>query len=80
MNISHQVYQFTHLSFTTQVEEQWRYVATIIDRLFFWIFTIVGTVGTAFLILQAPGLYDTSEPIDIKLSKMGPKIRPQIFP
>lgn len=53
-----------------QVKEDWKYVAMVLDRLFLWIFTIAVVVGTAGIILQAPTLYDTRVPIDIKLSEI----------
>ncbi|EDX17407.1 GD16120 [Drosophila simulans] len=52
------------------VKEDWKYVAMVLDRLFLWIFTIAVVVGTAGIILQAPTLYDTRMPIDIKLSEI----------
>ena len=60
----------------TQIEEDWRYVATVMDRLLLLVFSSVCIVGTAIIILQAPALYDNREPIDIALSKLGPKMRP----
>lgn len=47
-----------------------RYVAMVLDRLFLWLFTIAVIVGTAGIILQAPTLYDTRVPIDIKMSEI----------
>lgn len=61
-----------------KVEEDWRYVATVMDRLLLWVFSTVCIVGTAIIVLQAPALYDNREPIDLKLSKLGPKIRPNL--
>ncbi|XP_047121680.1 acetylcholine receptor subunit alpha-like 1 [Schistocerca piceifrons] len=55
------------------VEEDWKYVAMVLDRLFLWIFTIACVMGTALIILQAPSLYDTTRPIDIKYSKIAKK-------
>jgi nicotinic acetylcholine receptor, invertebrate len=56
-----------------KVEEDWKYVAMVIDRLFLWIFAIACVFGTALIILQAPSLYDTTQPIDIKYSKIAKK-------
>lgn len=61
-----------------KVEEDWRYVAAVIDRLLLILFSSLCLFGTASIILQAPALYDNSEPIDIKLSKLGPKMRPNL--
>ncbi|XP_017476284.1 PREDICTED: neuronal acetylcholine receptor subunit alpha-4-like [Rhagoletis zephyria] len=55
---------------STRVKEDWKYVAMVLDRLFLWLFTIAVVVGTAGIILQAPTLYDTRVPIDIKLSEI----------
>jgi nicotinic acetylcholine receptor, invertebrate len=53
-----------------QVREDWKYVATVLDRLFLWIFTTAVCLGTAAIILQAPTLYDDRIPIDIRLSEI----------
>ncbi|XP_002000166.3 acetylcholine receptor subunit alpha-like 1 [Drosophila mojavensis] len=55
------------------VEEDWKYVAMVLDRMFLWIFAIACVVGTALIILQAPSLYDQSQPIDILYSKIAKK-------
>lgn len=54
----------------SQVKEDWKYVAMVLDRLFLWIFTLAVLVGTAGIILQAPTLYDDRIPIDVKLSEI----------
>ena len=53
-----------------QVEEDWKYVAMVLDRLFLWIFTAACIIGTAGIILQAPSLYDENQPIDVMFSKV----------
>lgn len=45
-------------------------MAMVLDRLFLWIFTLAVLVGTAGIILQAPTLYDTRVPIDMRLSEI----------
>lgn len=42
----------------------------VLDRLFLWIFTVAVLVGTCGIILHAPTLYDTREPIDVKWSEV----------
>ncbi|KAF8777583.1 acetylcholine receptor subunit alpha-like 1 [Argiope bruennichi] len=59
----------------TDIESDWQYVAMVLDRLFLWIFTIACVVGTGWIILCAPSLYDDKQPIDIVFSKVGPRIR-----
>lgn len=61
-----------------KVEDDWQFAATVIDRLLLYIFSAVCLIGTCIIILQAPALYDNREPIDVKLSKLGPKIRPNL--
>lgn len=61
-----------------KIEEDWRYVATVIDRLLLFIFSGVCIVGTGMIVFQAPALYDNREPIDVKLSRLGPKMRPNL--
>lgn len=53
-------------------------MATVIDRLLLFLFSSVCIIGTGMIILQAPALYDNREPIDVQLSKLGPKIRPNM--
>ncbi|XP_018323259.1 acetylcholine receptor subunit alpha-like 1 [Agrilus planipennis] len=55
------------------VEEDWKYVAMVLDRLFLWIFTLACVIGTALIIFKAPSLYDTTTPIDIRISKVAKK-------
>uniref|UniRef100_A0A8W7PTM9 Neurotransmitter-gated ion-channel transmembrane domain-containing protein n=1 Tax=Anopheles coluzzii TaxID=1518534 RepID=A0A8W7PTM9_ANOCL len=55
------------------IEEDWKYVALVLDRLFLWIFTIACVLGTCLIILQAPSLYDNTQPIDAMYSKIAKK-------
>lgn len=45
----------------------------VLDRLFLWIFTLACVIGTALIIFKAPSLYDTTQPIDILISKVAKK-------
>lgn len=38
--------------FAFQVEDDWKYVAMVVDRVFLWIFIIVCVFGTSGLFLQ----------------------------
>ncbi|GBN67412.1 Acetylcholine receptor subunit alpha-like [Araneus ventricosus] len=55
---------------TIKVEDEWKYVAMVLDRLFLWMFTAACVIGTAGIFLQAPLLYDTDSPIDVVSSKV----------
>lgn len=60
-----------------KVKEDWKFVAMVLDRLFLWLFTIAVVVGSAGIILQAPTLYDSREPIDISMSEIAATTRPR---
>jgi nicotinic acetylcholine receptor len=53
-----------------QIEEDWKYVAMVLDRLFLWIFAFACVSGTVGIIFAAPSLYDTTKPIDVLYSKI----------
>lgn len=59
--------------YTLQVIDDWKYVATVLDRILLWIFTFACIAGTCGIILVAPSLYDTRMPLDILVSKIGKK-------
>ena len=48
-----------------KIDEDWKYIAMVIDRLFLVIFATVCFIGTALILLQAPTLYDGRKPIDL---------------
>jgi nicotinic acetylcholine receptor len=52
-----------------RIRDEWRYLALVIDRLFFNLFTFTFLFATASIILYAPSLYDTKTPIDQLISK-----------
>ncbi|KAM3721064.1 Acetylcholine receptor [Dirofilaria immitis] len=49
-----------------KVDEDWKYVAMVLDRLFLLFFSIACFTGTITILLQAPTLYDTRQPIDLQ--------------
>ncbi|VDK50115.1 unnamed protein product [Cylicostephanus goldi] len=51
-------------SLTFQISDDWTFVAMVLDRLFLLIFSVLN-VGTMFIILEAPSLYDYSEAMNI---------------
>ncbi|XP_050668023.1 acetylcholine receptor subunit alpha-like 1 [Leptidea sinapis] len=55
------------------VEDDWKYVAMVLDRIFLFAFTIACVVGTALIIFRAPTFYDNTKPIDILYSKIAKK-------
>lgn len=54
----------------TQEDQDWGFVAMVLDRLFLWIFTIASIVGTFAILCEAPALYDDTKPIDMELSSV----------
>lgn len=44
--------------FFPQDVEDWKFVAMVLDRLFFWVFTSASVIGTFGILLQAPTIYD----------------------
>ena len=59
--------------YTLQVIDDWKYVATVLDRILLWIFTFACVAGTCGIILVAPSLYDKRTPLDVLVSKIGRK-------
>nr|AHE40764.1 nicotinic acetylcholine receptor subunit alpha 1 [Rhipicephalus sanguineus] len=57
------------------IREDWKYVAMVLDRLFLWLFTIACVVGAAGIFLQAPSLYDQTDPIDVKFSQVARRMK-----
>ncbi|CAG9565954.1 unnamed protein product [Danaus chrysippus] len=51
-------------------DQDWGFVAMVLDRLFLWIFTIASIVGTFAILCEAPSLYDDTKPIDMVLSSV----------
>jgi len=53
-----------------EVSDDWKYVATVLDRILLWLFSFACVAGTCGIILVAPSLYDTRIPIDIIVTKI----------
>ncbi|CAB3399887.1 unnamed protein product [Caenorhabditis bovis] len=55
---------FRHNEIEGDISDDWTFVAMVLDRLFLIIFSVLN-VGTIFIILESPSLYDYSEPMNI---------------
>ncbi|CAG0901773.1 unnamed protein product, partial [Darwinula stevensoni] len=49
-------------------DEDWAFVAMVLDRFFLYVFVIVSLVGTFGILLDSPALYDDTKPIDLQMS------------
>jgi len=56
-----------------KVADDWKYVAMVLDRILLWVFSFACIAGTGGIILVAPSLYDTRQPLDALVSKVGKK-------
>ncbi|VDP14830.1 unnamed protein product [Soboliphyme baturini] len=50
-----------------KIDEDWKFVAAVLDRLFLWIFAVVCFLGTLIILLQAPSFYDDRVPYEPRL-------------
>jgi Neurotransmitter-gated ion-channel transmembrane region. len=57
-----------------QEDQDWGFVAMVLDRLFLWVFTIASIAGTFGILCEAPSLYDHTKPIDMELSVIARKM------
>lgn len=55
-------------------DQDWGFVAMVLDRLFLWLFSIASIVGTFAILCEAPSLYDDTKPIDVELSVIAQQI------
>jgi hypothetical protein len=56
-----------------QEDQDWGFVAMVLDRIFLMIFNTLFFVGTIWILLEAPALYDYSEAIDKVISTIAKK-------
>ena len=52
--------------FCLQEDNDWGYIAMVLDRFFLCVFTVASLVGTGIILFSAPALYDDSSPINQK--------------
>lgn len=57
-----------------QEDQDWGFVAMVMDRLFLWLFSMASIIGTFVILCEAPSLYDNTEPIDKSLSEIARKL------
>lgn len=55
-------------------DQDWGFVAMVLDRLFLWIFLTASIFGTFAILCEAPALYDDTKPIDVELSVIAQQI------
>lgn len=60
--------------FFLQEDQDWGFVAMVLDRLFLWIFMMASVFGTFVILCEAPSLYDDTRPIDTELSIIAKQI------
>jgi len=63
-----------------EVSDDWKYVATVLDRILLWLFSFACVAGTCGIILVAPSLYDTRTPIDILITKISKISKRSLLP
>ena len=54
-----------------QEDQDWGIVAMVLDRMFLWVFGAAAVVGSTMILTESPFMFDSIEPIDVKLSKIG---------
>lgn len=55
-----------------QEDNDWGFIAMVLDRFFLWVFTVASLFGTISILFTAPALYDDSKPINLKyLGELG---------
>ena len=47
----------------------------VLDRLFLWIFGAAAVVGSFMILTESPSLFQKTEPIDVKFSKIAQQER-----
>lgn len=63
-----------NIFFSLQEDQDWGFVAMVLDRLFLWLFASASVFGTFAILCEAPSLYDDTKPIDAELSVIAKQI------
>jgi len=61
---------FNNDLFFQQVNE-WKFVAMVLDRVFFWVFASASVIGTVGILLQAPTIYDDRVSLTAETAQFG---------
>lgn len=64
------VYLSMFFVISLQEDQDWGFVAMVLDRLFLWMFSIASIAGTFTILCEAPALYDDTKPIDTEYSSV----------
>lgn len=64
------MFKFHRNYFLFQEDQDWGIVAMVLDRLFLWTFAITAISGSLIILSESPYIYDITDPIDIKFSKI----------
>lgn len=71
-NVLHLIFDICHVFL--QEDQDWGFVAMVMDRLFLWLFMAASVLGTFVILCEAPSLYDDTQPIDTELSIIAKQI------
>ncbi|KAL1226707.1 Acetylcholine receptor subunit alpha-like [Trichinella spiralis] len=53
------------LEYDQRLSDEWSYVASVVDRVFMILFSVVNLLGTIVFVAQSPILYDISQPLPV---------------
>ena len=46
-------------------------MAMVLDRMFLWVFGAAAVVGSTMILTESPSLFESTEPIDAKITTIG---------
>jgi len=59
-------------------DQDWGIVAMVVDRMFLWVFGAAAVVGSTMILTESPSLFETTEPIDARISTIANSNSPPI--